>query len=272
MKTQNIMYEISLIIIAFIIAYFIYRAYSYLGNLDNCNCAPLKIVQRLKMIELYYLCVILGGIIFNIVYLIFNMDYTKIVTKYNYLVEVFVLYILSLFGFYIYYVYNVIEFKQNLDPECGCANKWQNDIIYVHVLYLSLPILLTILSALFNFKLNTSVITLFIVSIVIIYYYENYIIKHGKTTESMVSMLDNYSNMVFKPKIYEENGSPFSTKDHALNPDYGDFSPHVGQPLQKYHQMRPNEYPIVNTDIIQTPLSTHESIVLEYRKKMPNML
>jgi hypothetical protein len=268
----NILHEIGLIIIAVIIAYFIYRAYAYLGDLDNCNCAPQSIVQNLKMIELYYLCILLAGIVFNVIYLIFNLDYTKLVSKYNYLVGLFVLYILSVFGFYIFYVYNVIKFKQSLDPNCGCANQWQNDIIYVHVLYLSLPILLTILSALFKFKINTSVLTLVIVSLVSIYYYENYMIKHGKTMESMVSMLGNYRDMAFEPTIYVDEGNPFDKADDILNPDYGDFSPHVGQPLQKYHQKRPDDYPAADNGKIQTPLSTHESISMQQRIKTPKKI
>jgi hypothetical protein len=265
--TYNIIHEISLIIIALIIAYFIYRAYAYLGDLDNCDCAPKEIVKHLKWIELYYLLMILFGIVFNIIYLIFNMDYTKLASKYKYLVTLFAVYILSVFAFYIYYIYNVLEFRKKLDPKCSCTNTWQNDIIYVHALYLSLPIILTILSALFKFKINTSVLTLVIVIIVCIYLYESYMIKNGKTKESMTSMLGNYNNMLFKPQIYEDQENPFIMKDGVINPDYGNFAPHVGQPLQKYHQQRPDEYPHASTDnMIQTPLSTHESIILNKRK------
>jgi len=271
----NIMHEISLLFMALIIAYFIYRAYAYLGNLDKCTCAPTKIVQHLKMIELYYLCIILGGVIFNIIYLIYNFNYAKLLTKNNYLVAIVVIYVLSVFAFYAYYVYNVIEFKMQLDPKCACANQWQNNIIYLHVLYLSLPIILTIMSALFKFKLNTSIITMIIVFVVAVYYYEQYLVNGGKTTESMISMLGNYKDMVFKPKIYDQDVVPFDAKDANENPDYGNFSPRVGQPLQKYHQMRTNEYPDSKPnmgDNIFTPLSTHESIILDYRKKMPNDL
>lgn len=268
----NIMHEISLLFVALIIAYFIYRAYAYLGNLDSCKCAPTKIVQNLKLIELYYLCIVLGGVIFNIIYLIYNLDYSKLFSKNSYLVTLVVLYILSVFGFYLYYVYNVIEFKKQLDPKCECTNQWQNNIIYLHVLYLSLPIVLTILSALFKFKINTSVITFVIIFVVAIYYFEQYLVNNGKMTESMISMLGNYKKMVFEPTIYDDAGAPF---DETQNPDYGDFSPHVGQPTQKYHQMRTEEYPASKPhmgDKIFAPLSTHESIVLEYRKKMPNIL
>ena len=80
---ENFINEISIILIALIFGYFIYRAYVYLGNLDNCDCAPKKIVQHLKMIELYYLFMILAGLVFNIVYLIFNIDYSKLVSKNN---------------------------------------------------------------------------------------------------------------------------------------------------------------------------------------------
>lgn len=271
----NIINEMSLMFIALIVAYFIYRAYSYLGNLDNCQCAPTKIVNNLKMIELYYLLMILGGILFNVIYLIFNFDYTNLFTKYKYLVVFIVIYILSVFGFFLYYVYNVIEFKSNLNPKCACANQWQNNIIYLHVLYLSLPIVLTILSALFKFNINVSVITLVIVSLVAIYYYEQYVVGNGKKTESMISMLGSYSKMVFEPTIYDGEARSFDVKDGAKNPDYGDFSTYVAQPLQQYHQMRPDEYPASKPymgDLIYTPLSTHESIMMEFRKKPYKMI
>ena len=275
MAELNIIHEFSLMFIALIVAYFIYRAYAYLGNLDNCKCAPKKIVNNLKMIELYYLIIILGGILFNVVYLIFNIDYTQLFTKYKYLVGFIVIYILSVFGVFLYYVYNVIEFKSKLDPKCACANQWQNDIIYLHVLYLSLPIILTILSALFKFKINTSVVTLVIVALVAIYYYEQYIVSKGKITESMISMLGSYTKMVFEPTIYNNEAQPFDVKNGAKNPDYGDFATYVAQPLQQYHQMHPDEYPASEPymgDLIYTPLSTHESIMMEFRKQPPKIV
>jgi hypothetical protein len=268
----NIMHEISVIFIALIVAFFIYRAYAYLGNLDNCKCAPTKIVQNLKMIELYYLFIVLAGIVFNIIYLIFNINYTKLISKNSYLVGFIMIYILSVFGVYLFYIYNVIEFKSQLDPKCGCANQWQNNIIYIHVLYLSLPIILTILSALFKFKINISIITLSLVILAAIYFYEQYLVGEGKIKESMVSMLGNYSDMVFEPTIYDQDGTPYD--NGPQNPNYGDFSPKIGQPLQQYHQMRPEEYPsfFLTENIIQTPLSSHEAIIKDYRSKMPNIL
>ena len=277
-RTPNFINEISTILIVLIVGYFIYRAYVYLGNLDNCDCAPKNIVKNLKMIELYYLFMILAGLVFNIVYLIFNIDYSKLVSKNNYLVGVLLVYILSLIGVYFYYLYNVIEFKSKLDPKCACANQWQNNIIYVHVLYLSLPIILTILSALFNFKINVYILTYFIIAVICIYYYENYLIKQGTSKESMISMLGSYNDMVFEPTIYEDERNPFDkTTTSVTNPNYGNFSPSVGQPLQKYYQLKPVQYPSASSehngiDKIQTPMSTHESLVYEYRAKMPNLV
>ena len=50
-SSPNFINEISMILITLIVGYFVYRAYVYLGNLDNCDCAPKKQVQNLKMIE-----------------------------------------------------------------------------------------------------------------------------------------------------------------------------------------------------------------------------
>ena len=96
MDKLNVMNEIGFMFIALIVAYFIYRAYAYLGDLDSCKCAPQSIVQNLKMTELYYLMIILGGILFNMIYLVFNIDYSKLISKYNYLVGFIILYVLSL--------------------------------------------------------------------------------------------------------------------------------------------------------------------------------
>lgn len=265
--TPNLLNEIGVMFIALIVAYFIYRAYAYLGSLESCQCAPQSIVQNLKMIELYYLLVILAGIVFNIVYLIFNLDYTQLVSKYKYLVGFIIVYVLSVFGFYLYYIYNVIEFKAQLKPDCACANQWQNNIIYLHALYLSLPIILTILSALFKFEINTSIITLVIVFLISIYLYEKYLMNNGKTTESMRSMLGNYADMVYEPTIYNDNGKPY---DGAVtNPNFNNFLPSSAQPLQEYRQIKPDEYPQYTENeynLLQTPLSMHEKIVLDYRK------
>jgi len=273
-SSPNFINEISMILITLIVGYFVYRAYVYLGNLDNCDCAPKKQVQHLKMIELYYLFIILAGLVFNVLYLIFNIDYSKFFSKNNYLVSVLLIYILSLIGVYFYYVYNVIEFKEKLNPTCQCSNKWQNNIIYIHVLYLSLPIVLTILSAFFNFKININVLTYFIIAIVCIYFYEDYLIKQGTAKESMISMLGSYKDMVFEPKIYEDEGNPFDKSSGVINPNYGNFAPSVGQPLQKYYQLKPEQYPAASAEsshMIQTPMSTHESLVFQYRAKMPNL-
>ena len=268
--TTNLLNEIGVIFIALIVAYFIYRAYAYLGNLESCNCAPQSIVQNLKMIELYYLLIILAGIIFNIIYLIFNIDYTQLVTKYKYLVGFVIVYIISVFGFYFYYIYNVIEFKAQLNSRCGCANEWQNNIIYLHALYLSLPIILTIISSLFNFEINIYVITLIIIFLVSIYLYEKYLISNGKISESMRSMLGNYKDMVYEPVIYNDNGKPYDSNNTSVtNPNFNNFSPSSAQPLQEYRQIKPDEYPEYKENehnLLQTPLSIHEKIVLNYRK------
>jgi len=270
MDKLNITNEIGVIFIALIVAYFIYRAYAYLGDLDSCKCAPQSIVQNLKMIELYYLMIILGGILFNLIYLIFNIDYSKLVSKYKYLVGFIILYVVSLIAVYVYYIYNVIEFRSKLDPSCKCANQWQNNIMYLHVLYLTLPIIFILLSALFKFEINTSVLTLVFVSLVAIYLYEKFLIGDGKLTESMKSMLGNYSDMVFEPTIYNQNGLPYENPD---NSNVTEFSPNVAQPLQQFRQLRPDEYPVApDNDTIQTPLSSHEAIVKEYRSKMPNIV
>ena len=99
-------------------------------------------------------------------------------------------------------------------------------------------------------------------------------IKQGTAKESMMSMLGSYKDMVFEPNIYDDEGNPFDKSSGVINPKYGNFAPSVGQPLQKYFQLKPDQYPsasVGSSEMIQTPMSTHESLVFEYRAKMPNL-
>jgi hypothetical protein len=124
------------------------------------------------------------------------------------------------------------------------------------------PIIMTLIGSMYNFKVNTSLLVLVFIFIFGVYFYEHYVIKKGKNVENYLSMLGAYqnSNSVFVPNKFE-NSSKNKTAD--------DYSPQVAQPNQKYRQIHPDEYPTNKySDKIQTPLSSHEMVVKELRKKM----
>lgn len=263
--------EILFLSISFIILYFLYRAYIYLTELESCDCAPFKYVENLRNIELIYLVLIVIGIFMKIVYLMTNYDFVKKIMNNSSSFVTFCLVTYACFVsiVFVWYLYNIYEFNTNLKSTCECSNGWQNNILYVHALYMSMPIILGILSVLFDYKVNISLLVLIGIVIFGIFLYENYVIKSGITVETYMGMLKDYqeSNNVFFPKKIEENTlTRFETTSKM--PDI-DYSPKIAQPNQKYRQIHPDEYPqFEDSTGIHTPLSSHESIINQVRQKM----
>lgn len=239
--------------------------------MESCKCAPQKAVENIRNIEMIYLVFILIGIFTKVVCLLSNCSIPKFITKgtsqYTLPLLFFTFsYMFGMISIFALYVYNIYEFHNSLKSNCKCSNGWQNNILYVHALYMSVPILLLVLSVLYDFKVNTSLLVLVFIYIIGIYLYENYVIKKGITVESYVSILKDYqeSNNVFVPNNYHETSE--------LKPSIVDdtkYSPNIAQPNQKYRQIKPEEYPTKDNSYgIQTPLSSHESIVNKLRKKL----
>jgi hypothetical protein len=90
-------------------------------------------------------------------------------------------------------------------------------------------------------------------------------------TETFLGLLGDYqnSNNVFFPNKYQENKNTLTHFETITKKENIDYSPHVAQPNQKYRQIHPDEYPTKDdSEFIQTPLSTHESIVNQLRNKL----
>ena len=256
--------EIIFLFVSFVIFYFLYRAYSYLTDLESCDCAPVPYVTNLRQIEFIYLAIVLFGILFKVIFLLTDFDIMDSLIKNTSPIAsvAVVAYIIAMFFIFIWYMYNVLLYQQTLDGKCTCSNGWQNNILYVHALYMALPIIMTMLGVLYEFKVNTSLLVIILIFVAVIYLYENYIIKSGKAKEGYASMLGNYeeSDRVYQANKYSEGGVPVVPKD---------FSPSVAQPNQSYRQIRPDEY--VNKSEegrIYAPLSTHENIVRTLRQKL----
>jgi len=243
--------------ISIVILYFVYRAYDYLGNLEKCNCAPQVYIERLKWVEIAYLVVYLTGIIANVLSMLTGIEFVMNST-------VAFGYFICILGLYVYFVYNLYEYRQQLKPSCECSNQWQNNIMYVQALYLSLPILLLVLGYVLGFS-SVPFLVLIAVIILVIYFYEKFLVETGKQKEnikeSMLTRLGIYDNMVMQPDLFSD---ACNTRVDRVN----DFSPKHGQPTQKYRQAKPCEAPAPKEGQIMTPYSTHETIVRGYRKNV----
>jgi hypothetical protein len=242
------------LMISIIILYFVYRAYDYLGNLESCECAPQVYVERLKWTEIAYLVIYVCGITVNVLGMLFGL-------KFGLNVPIAFLYFIVILGLFTFFIYNVYEYSQQLDPSCECSNQWQNRIIYAQALYYMLPLVMMGLGYLMGFD-NVPFLVLITVIILLTYFYEKFVIENGvKKTESMVSRLGIFDNMVMQPNLFADVCNTPAKKTTA-----SDFSPWVGQPTQRYRQIKPCEvYAPKNGEII-TPYSTHETIVRGYRK------
>ena len=244
--------------ISLVILYFVYRAYEYLGNLEKCNCAPHDSIEQLKWIELAYLVIYILGILANIVRLLFGTSLTQ-----SFPVGVQFVYLIAMVGLFGYFLYNLYEYNRELKKSCNCSNQWQNMILNVQALYLGLPIIMAVLGYFLGFS-TVPFLVMIAVIIVVIYLYEKFVVETGNWSEtmkeSMVSRLGIYDNMVMQPDLFSDVCTGKKTD--------ADFSPHIGQPMQRYRQAKPCEAPAPEEGQILTPYSSHETIVRGYRKEL----
>jgi len=243
--------------ISLVILYFVYRAYEYLGNLESCNCAPLDSIEQLKWIELAYLVIYVLGIFGNVIRLLFGKSITETIP-----IGVQFIYMIAMLGLFGYFLYNLYEYNSQLNKGCKCSNQWQNMILNVQALYLGLPIIMAVLGYFLGFS-TVPFLVMIAVIILVIYFYEKFVVETGKYSEtmkeSMVSRLGIYDNMVMQPDLFSDVCAGTTKVD--------DFSPHVGQPTQRYRQAKPCEAPAPKEGQILTPYSSHETVVRGYRKQ-----
>jgi len=153
------------IVTSLIILFFLYRAYTYLGSLDKCECISKVYPQNLLHAELFIITLSVIGIASSIVS---NFYGKNIIVLPPALMGLFALIILCV---YIYFIYNAFEFSKTVKESCDCSNKWQKDIIYIQAIYYSIPIILIFALLLFSSQLFLLVFLLF--SIGVLVYYEN---------------------------------------------------------------------------------------------------
>jgi hypothetical protein len=248
--------------ISLVILYFVYRAYDYLGNLESCNCAPKVYIERLKWTELAYLVVFLIGIIGTVLGLLFGIELNGIP------VALALIYFIGILGLFVFFLYNLYQYIQQLNPSCDCSNQWQNMILYVQALYLGLPIIMMVLGYFLGFS-SVPFLVMIAVIVLLIYFYEKFVVETGSSSqsmkESMISRLGIFDNMAMQPDLF----SDVCTKNKAIYADAdADFSPNVGQPMQRYKQAKPCEAPVPKDGQILTPYATHETIVRGYRNEL----
>jgi hypothetical protein len=119
---------------------FIYFAYSYVKNLDNCKCVSFlkDNIDNIKNIELFLISIQVIGIVMNIGTYLFGFDIKKFAkTNYKPMMLFLGIYLIVLVTILINFIYNVYEFGTNIPKDCDCADKWQRDILYIQAVIYS---------------------------------------------------------------------------------------------------------------------------------------
>lgn len=122
------------ILVSIIILFFTYSAYNYTKNLEECECvSSLKSnIDRIENIELFLIVMQVIGISTNIIVHLFGFDYKKMKKSSLKIFGILMgIYGIILISILINFIYNVYTFGTNLPSNCGCADKWQKDILYV---------------------------------------------------------------------------------------------------------------------------------------------
>lgn len=128
------------LIVFLVVLYLIFRAYSYLGDLRNCGCAPQVSANRLHHLELFYIVLLVIGFVarLNATTL---LKLAKSAGKYA--MGLFTLVIFAAFAAFVYYAH---VFAHDLSSSCDCAKRIERYIVYVQAVYYFVPIALLMLS------------------------------------------------------------------------------------------------------------------------------
>lgn len=132
------------ILTSLFIIYFLYRAYTYLGDLKSCGCAPTVYANRLKILEGIYIS--LYGI--GIITVVFSTTLMKMVQMSgSTMTSIFVVALLSV---YLMFIYNAYQFQKNIDENCECDKKWERMVIYIQAVLYAIPFIFVLLGLLFG--------------------------------------------------------------------------------------------------------------------------
>lgn len=127
-----------------VVLYLLFRAYTYLGNMRGCSCAPQPIAARLRTLELVYIALLVVGIVarMNSTTL---LKFLKQTGKIIYAISIVVL--VALFAMFIY---NVHSYYLSLPEKCDCAKHMERYILYIQAIYYFIPLALLLLSFVFG--------------------------------------------------------------------------------------------------------------------------
>lgn len=147
------------ILTSLFIIYFLYRAYTYLGDLKRCNCAPKLYASRLENLELIYIALYAIGIITAI----FSTNLMKLVRMSGTLLTS--IFVIALLVIYLLFIYNAYQFQDNLNETCGCALKWSRVVVYIQAIMYSIPLITILLGLIFGLS-NIGLLILIIIAVV----------------------------------------------------------------------------------------------------------
>ena len=169
------------ILTSIFIIYFLYRAYTYLGDLKSCACSPNLYANRLKTLESIYIA--LYGL--GIVTALFSTTLMKLIRMNGKIITS--IFLVALLTVYLLFIYNVYEFQNNLDSKCGCAIKWSRIIIYVQAILYAIPLLFLLLGVIFGLS-NLGILIVIVISVLVdIFYFQKKIVPPSTSTIPVLS-------------------------------------------------------------------------------------
>jgi hypothetical protein len=113
--------------IGIIIIYLLIQTEQYLTSLKKCDCIEDKNLDTLINMEQFI--IVLSGIsILANIYFMLNPTELKLSNF------VLIIYSLSIFIFYAYFIYIVFQFQNLMNKDCDCAMKSQRYILYTQAI------------------------------------------------------------------------------------------------------------------------------------------
>lgn len=179
------------ILTSLFIIYFLYRAYTYLGGLKSCVCAPKLYVDRLKILEVIYIALS----IISIIAILLSTTFSKIITMNGKIITS--IFAIALLAIYLLFIYNAYEFQRNLDGKCECALDMSRIIIYIQAIMYSIPLIIFLLRVLEFGDIAVLVIITIALSLDLFHSQQ----KTVSTTTSPMIFLNNNNGLSKTPEI-----------------------------------------------------------------------
>ena len=119
------------LILAIGIVFYIRNVRSYLDDLENCSCAPIKYAENISLYE----SILLIAQYILIFCSVGNMAVPSIFNKSFISNYIWVLYSIVMLTVYFLFLYNVYEFHNGIKDDCDCVNKTQKNMLYAQAIY-----------------------------------------------------------------------------------------------------------------------------------------